>query len=154
MKVRNPWIDPCIVRLEPAEAKDYLVRRGWKSLDPASNPILQMFEGPGGGEDTEAVLVPLKVDQGPMLQRMIDLVSELARFEDRWAIDVLSEMLQPLGGAPVNGPAVEKPARPTPREEISVVRSLVDQSDRRRAPTSPQPIGLSVTPSFNREESR
>lgn len=70
-----------------------------------------MFEGPGEGEDTEAVLVPLEADQGPMLQRMIDLVSELARFEDRWAVDVLDEMLQPTGGAPVSGPAVEKPAK-------------------------------------------
>jgi len=111
VKFRNPWIDPRIVRLGPAEAKDYLVRHGWKSLGPASNPILEMFEGPGEGEESEAVLVPLKADQGPMLQRMIDLVSELARFEDRWAVDVLSEMLQPSGGAPVNGPAVEKPAK-------------------------------------------
>jgi hypothetical protein len=42
---------------------------------------------------------------------MIDLVSELARFEDRWAVDVLSDMLQPSGEAPVNGPAVEQPAK-------------------------------------------
>jgi hypothetical protein len=111
MKFRNPWIDPRIVRLGPAEVKDYLVRHGWKSLGPGGNPILEMFEGPGAGEDTESVLVSLKTDQGPMLQRMIDLVGELARFEDRWAVDVLSEMLQPSSGAPVNGPAVEKPAK-------------------------------------------
>jgi len=111
MTFRNPWIDPRIVRLGPAEAKDYLVRHGWKSLGPASNPILEMFEGPGEGEEAEAVLVPLEADEGPMLQRMIDLVSELARFEDRWAVDVLSEMLQPSGGALINGPAVEKPAK-------------------------------------------
>jgi hypothetical protein len=57
MTFRNPWIDPRIERLGPAEAKDYLVRHGWKSLGPASNPILEMYEGPGEGEDTEAVLV-------------------------------------------------------------------------------------------------
>jgi hypothetical protein len=49
MKFPNPWIDPRIVRLGPAEVKDYLVRHGWKSLGPASNPILEMFEGPGEG---------------------------------------------------------------------------------------------------------
>jgi hypothetical protein len=111
VKFRNPWIDPRIERLGPADAKDYLARHGCKSLGPASNPILEMFEGPGEGEDMEAVLVPLKVDQGPMLQRMIDLVSELARFEDGWAVEVLDEMLQPSSGAPVNGPAVDEPAK-------------------------------------------
>jgi len=111
MKFHNPWIDPRIVQLGSAEAKAYLTRRGWKSLGPASNPILEMFGGPGEGEDSPAVLVPLTADQGPMLQRMIDLVSELARFEDRWAVDVLSDILEPSGGAPVNGPAVEQPAK-------------------------------------------
>jgi hypothetical protein len=111
MKFRNPWIDPRIARLGPAEAKDYLVRHGWKSLGPASNPILEKFEAPGEGEDTEAVLVPLEADQGPMLQRMIDLVSELARVEDRWAVDVLDEMLRPPGGTPVSGPVAESPAK-------------------------------------------
>jgi hypothetical protein len=111
MKFHNPWTDPRIVHLRPAEARAYLVRHGWKSLGPASNPVLEMFEGPGEGEDTQAVLVPLAVDQGPMLQRMIDLVGDLARFEDRWAVDVLSEMLQSTVEAPVNGPTVEQPAK-------------------------------------------
>jgi hypothetical protein len=40
---------------------------------------------------------------------MIDLVSELARFEDRWAVDVLIDMMQPSGSAQVNGPSVGQP---------------------------------------------
>ncbi len=111
MTFRNPWIDPRVVQLGPAEAKDYLVRRGWKSLGPASNPVLEMFEEPGESEGTPSVLVPLEADQGPMLQRMIDLVSDLARFEDRWAVHVLSDMLEPSGDAPVNGPGLEQPAK-------------------------------------------
>jgi hypothetical protein len=109
MKFRDPWIDPRIAQLRPAEAKAYLVGRGWKSLGPASNPILEMFDRPGDREDTPSVLLPLKTDQGPMLQRMVDLVSELARFEDRWAVDVLIDMMQPSGSAPVNGPSVGQP---------------------------------------------
>jgi hypothetical protein len=111
MKFRNPWIDPRIVQLGPAEAKAYLVRRGWKSLGPAENPLLEMFEGPDEGDDTPAVLVPLETDQGPMLQRMIELVSELARVEDRCAVDVLNEMLQLSGAAPANGPAMQQPEK-------------------------------------------
>lgn len=111
MKSHNPWIDPRIVQLGPMEARAYLARRGWNSLGPASNPILEMFEGPGEGDDTPTVLVPLNTDQGPMLQRMIDLVSELARLEDRCAVDVLNDMLQPSGDAPVNGSAVQQPEK-------------------------------------------
>ena len=108
MKFRNPWIDPRIEQLGSAAAKAYLVRHGWKSLGPASNPILEMFEGPGLGEETQSVLVPLKTDHGPMLQRMIDLVGDLARFENRWAVDVLNDMLEPAGSAPINGPTAEQ----------------------------------------------
>jgi hypothetical protein len=111
MRFRNPWIDPRVVQLGPGQARAYLVRRGWKSLGPAGNPILEMFEGPDERDDTPTVLVPLETDQGPMLQRMIELVGELARFEDRWAVDVLNEMLQPSVAAPANGPATHQPAK-------------------------------------------
>ena len=86
MKFHNPWIDPRIVQVQPEDAKAYLRRRGWKSLGPALNPLLETFEGPAHGPETPMVLVPLAVDQGPLLQRMIDLVSDLARLEDRWAV--------------------------------------------------------------------
>jgi len=50
---------------------------------------------------------------------------------------------------------VQNPAsKLTPREEVSVVRYLVDQSDWRRASNSPEPKGLSGAPTFNREGSR
>jgi len=153
MRFRNAGISPPIMRLEAA-AKVYLVRHGWRSLGSASSRILEMFEGPGEGKDTEAVLVPLKADRGPTLQGMIDLVSKLARVEDGWALAVPSEMLEPSGGAPVQGLSVGTPAKLTPREEVSVVRYLVDQSDWRRASTSPEPNGLSETTSFTREGSR
>jgi hypothetical protein len=112
MNFHNPWIDPRIVHLYPSVARAYLARHGWKSLGPAANPILDIFEGPGEGDDTPSVLVPLETDQGPMLQRMIELVGDMARFEDRFAVDVLNEMLQPSGGSPVNGPAIHQPEKP------------------------------------------
>jgi hypothetical protein len=69
-----------------------------------------MFEQPDAGEDTRFGLVPLVSDQGPTLQRMIDLMCELAGLEDRWAADVLTDMLQPSSTTPANGPAVDEPA--------------------------------------------
>jgi hypothetical protein len=117
MKFRNPWIDPRIVQVRPDDAKAYLLRHGWKALGPAINPLLLMFEGPGKDDETLTALVPLELDDGPMLQRMIDLVSELARFEERWAVDVLSDILgQPVGGVvTANGPIAGARAEPVVR---------------------------------------
>jgi hypothetical protein len=106
MKFRNPWIDPRIVEAKPEAAQGYLLDRGWKLVGPAANPVLLMYEAPGNGEDTPPVLVPLHLDEGPMLQRMIDLVAELAHREGRWAVDVLRDILaQPIASHAANGPA-------------------------------------------------
>jgi hypothetical protein len=117
MRFHNPWIDPRITQARPEDAKTYLLRHGWKSLGPAANPLLEMFEGPGAAEDRVAVLVPLQVDQGPMLQRMIDLVSDLARVEDRWAVTVLNDILQSAAAESVNtnGPSVPQKVDPATR---------------------------------------
>ena len=93
MKFTNPWIDPRIADLPTEAAEAYLLAHGWKPLGPAANPDLLQFEGPGG-EDSALVLLPLLHDHGPLLQRMIDLVAEVARFEGRWAVDVVTEMRQ------------------------------------------------------------
>ncbi len=116
MKFRNPWIDPRIVQAKPEAAQAYLLAHGWKLVGPAANPALLMFERP----DTEAapptVLVPVQLDEGPMLQRMIDLVADLGSFEDRWAADVLRDILaQSAEGKAANGQSVPRPAEHSPK---------------------------------------
>jgi hypothetical protein len=111
MKYRNPWIDPRIAHVRPDQARSYLLSRGWRCVGPADNPALEMFEAPAADDDTPAVLLPLQVDEGPMLQRMIELVADVARIEDRWAVDVLNDVLQSGISRPANGPAIEQPAR-------------------------------------------
>ena len=114
MKFRNPWIDPRILQVRPSAAQAYLVRRGWKLLGPARQPLLLMYERLGEKEEPSSVLVPTELDDGPLLQRMIDLVGDLARVEDRYAGDVLTDILQgtPAVPEPVNGPGM--PAHPEP----------------------------------------
>ena len=116
MKLRNPWIDPRILQVRPEAAQAYLETRGWKPLGPAVNPLLLAYEGPGNGGNVPTVLVPRQTDEGPMLQRMIDLVGEVALFEKRYAGHVLDEMLQhppegepngALGSAAENAPTTE-----------------------------------------------
>ena len=116
VKFHNRWIDPRITQVRPEAAQAYLVSRGWKLLGPAVNPLMLMFEAPDGGDDAPTVLLPLRIDDGSLLQRMIDLVADLSRLEDRWAVDVLGDILrQPSESVPVNGPGVSLPIEPSPK---------------------------------------
>jgi len=75
-----------------------------------------MYEGPENGEDAPTVLVPEQLDEGPMLQRMIELVAELARWEGRWAVDVLRDILaQPITATAANGLPATRSAEPAPK---------------------------------------
>src|SRR5262245_40013640 len=94
MKFRNPWIDPRVAQVRPESARAYLLRRGWKELGPATNPNLILWEGPSDPERAPTALLPLWVDKGAMLQRMIDLIGEGALFEGRYAGRVLDDVLQ------------------------------------------------------------
>ena len=94
MKFRNPWVDPRVVRVRPEQAQAYLSLRGWKNLGPAGDPHLLRYERADGGEYGPTLFVPRKVDDGPGLRWMIELIEELARFEDRWATDVVEDVLQ------------------------------------------------------------
>lgn len=115
VQFHNRWIDPRITQVRPEAAQAYLFSRGWKLLGPAINPLMLMFEAPGGG-DAPTVLLPLRTDDGSLLQRMIDLVADLSRFEDRWAVDVLSDILrQAPVSVPAEGSGVPLPAEPTPK---------------------------------------
>jgi hypothetical protein len=115
MKFRNPWIDPRILQARTEAAQAYLTRHGWKLVGPAADPSLLRYEIEGD-ENTPTLFVPIRVDSGPGLQWMIDLVADLARFEDRWAVDVLHDILQqPADSAATNGPAVPAQAEPAPK---------------------------------------
>ncbi len=100
MTFSNPWIDPRILRVSPAAAREYLSGHGWRALGPSANPDLIRFGGPG--QDAPTVLLPTRLDEGPMVQRMIDLVGAVALFEGRWAGDIITDILE---HAPTNGPA-------------------------------------------------
>jgi len=116
MKFRNPWIDPRITQRRPEAVEAYLLARGWKRVGPAVNPALVLFEGPGTGEEPTTVLLPRQVTDGASRQWMIDVVADLARQEDRWAGDVLSDLLQRRpASAPANGPAAQIPSEPVSR---------------------------------------
>jgi hypothetical protein len=114
MKLRNPWIDPRVLRVRPEEARAYLDRKGWKLVGPAENPALLLFDPPEGNGDHPGVLLPLRAEQGPEVQWLIDLITDLARFEDRYAGDVISEILAGTGKEYNGVPAREEGGQTTP----------------------------------------
>ena len=105
MKFRDPWIDPRILRLRPEAVRAYLLAKGWQDLGPAAVPDLLMFDTPEPWGDRPNVLLPLRLDEPAYVQRLVELVGEVALSEDRYAGDVVSDMLrQPAEGAPAPGP--------------------------------------------------
>ena len=78
---------------QPESAQEYLTRHGWKRIGPAANPELLRYEREGNA-NAPTLFVPIRTGSGAALQWMIDLVADLAHFEDRWAVDVLHDILQ------------------------------------------------------------
>jgi hypothetical protein len=116
MKFRDPWIDPRILQVRPEAVRAYLLGHGWEHLGPAVVPDMLMFDTPQPRGDKPNVLLPLELEHGHQVQRMIELVGDVALYEGRWAVDVLNDMLrQPVDSAPSNGPAVPAKAERAPK---------------------------------------
>jgi hypothetical protein len=107
MKFRNPWIDPRVQHVRSASARAYLLRHGWRAL-PADQPNLLPFESPSG-EEGPVVRIPLREEARDYPQRVIELITDLALAEGRYAVEVLDEMLkqpQPDGAAGNGSPNI------------------------------------------------
>ncbi len=115
MKFRNPWIDPRILRVRPEDVQAYLARQGWHCIGPATDPSLLRYERVEADTNAPTLFVPVQMaGKGPCLDVMIELVAELARHEDRWAVEVLHDILQPAraGSAAANGPNMTPKTEP------------------------------------------
>jgi len=98
-KFLNPWIDPRVQLIRPIQAEKYLRSHGWQPY-PSRNPRFPGFQPPHRANYTPLVGIP-QIDDGTegsdYIQRMIELVSDIAKFEERYAVDVLNEILaQPI----------------------------------------------------------
>lgn len=130
-----------ITQVRPEAAQAYLLRRGWKLLGSAANPLMLMFEAPGEGDNALTVLLPLRIADGFLLQRMIDWVANLSRCEDCWAVDVLSDVLrQPAESILANRSSVPLPIASALQGPLIPVRRPCGMAVRHRiASLSPGP---------------
>jgi hypothetical protein len=116
MQLRNPWIDPRVLEIKSADARRYLLRRGWKLLSAESEPLLD-FEGPPNKGEATVVSLPTKEQARDYPQRIIELLTDVALAEDRYAGDLLNDILQQASAVPVsaNGPGMPLPVEPAPK---------------------------------------
>jgi hypothetical protein len=101
------WVDPRIKQVTGASIRSYMEQHGW-TLQPFPGPELLVFGGQvdDDGEPIELVVppddtyidYPLRVEQ---------LISALSVLEDRYAVEVLNDILQAGSStpAPANGAA-------------------------------------------------
>jgi hypothetical protein len=112
MKYRNPWIDPRVEQVRPDSAQAYLSNRGWKTL-PIEQGSLLPFESPVG-EEGPVVRVALKEEARDYPQRVIELITDVALAEDRYAVEVLNDILATAAnGTTGNGASASTGKSPT-----------------------------------------
>jgi hypothetical protein len=113
MNNMDRWIDPRVKRVKAASLQAYLRRRGWREV-PSPRPQLVMFEEPAPRGETPLVQ-PVPADEGgsDTIEGIVRAITNLAALEDRYAVEVLNDILQEPVGEPVgvNGPTTRPASR-------------------------------------------
>ncbi len=97
------WADPRLASVRVAQLASYLGSRGWKEVPP-DRPGFRVFEEPGadGGERLYQFLPEAEGWEGYSAQ-VYDLIAAVAEVEDRYAGDVLTDVLREPPVAAPNG---------------------------------------------------
>jgi hypothetical protein len=92
-QVRRRWMDPRMFNLRVAEIEAYLLRKGWKPVPP-DRPNVLVFEEPQVSEDGPLYQwIPDSEDYRHFPSAVYELLAALAEIENRYAGEVLTEML-------------------------------------------------------------
>jgi hypothetical protein len=109
VRFRNPWVDPRVLDVQPAELESYLRGHGWQEAEAPGHHTKRFLSPPAAGDRT-AVLVPTARDDGPLLNQMVECVGAVAGWEGRYAGDLLDDLLGAATAAR-NGTAGAHPSR-------------------------------------------
>jgi hypothetical protein len=114
MTFRNPWIDPRVQEVRPIQLLAYLHANKWIEGNARISTMRAFRDDHGHGY----VLVPSAIDYDRYVQDIIDAVTMLAKAEDRYAGDVLTDLLaQPADNTEATPtiPAIPEKGDPLPQ---------------------------------------
>lgn len=93
MNNMDRWVDPRVQLVQVADLCAYLRSRGW-TLKPFPRPQVLMFEEPLGHEGEPIVqAVPASEKFRGYRDEVVGVITNLAAIEDRYAVDVLNDIL-------------------------------------------------------------
>lgn len=97
------WVDPRLWTVRVRDVRSYLERKGWNPC-AATRPHQLAFEEPGTHPDGPARLyLPDSEQFSDYPQRLLEVVTAIAELEDRYAVDVLNDILCRPGSNEPNG---------------------------------------------------
>src|ERR1700726_4693122 len=106
MNNMDKWVDPRIQLVKPANVQAYLLARAWKPKS-SPRPQLLIFQEPPRHEGKPILqTVPACEGGSAYLDAIVRVITNLAALENRYAGDILTEILQQTSDSvPINGPA-------------------------------------------------
>lgn len=113
-EVHRRWIDPRLRQVRVASIVAYLRSKGWKPMPPES-PHELVFQEPVLDPDGPLYQwVPVTEQRRDYLARIYELLAALGEIEDRYAGDVLNDILrQSSESVPADGSSVPLSIEPT-----------------------------------------
>lgn len=114
--VHRRWLDPRLRQVRVANIVAYLRSKGWKPVPPDSQHDLVFQEPARGPEKPLYQWVPISEQRRDYLARIYELIAALGEIEDRYAGDILTDILrQSPESVPADGAGVPLPIEPTPK---------------------------------------
>jgi hypothetical protein len=112
--MNRSWIDPRVGLVTVDAIRSYMSKHGW-TLQPFPGPELLVFGGQvdDDGEPIELVL-PSSERMRDYRMRVEDLIGSLGALEDRYAGDVLNDILQAGSSSPPAPNGAASVATPSP----------------------------------------
>jgi hypothetical protein len=110
------WIDPRVLTLSLADTLSYLRSRGWKEL-PTDREHHLVFEEPTQEDKSRepyCAFAPDSEEYDIYGQMMFELITAVAEYEQRWATEIIDDI---VGASARNGAAAPNLAKPEPSPE-------------------------------------
>jgi hypothetical protein len=108
------WIDPRVAQVKVEGLRSYLTQHGWKR-QPYPRPEVEVYAGPLSDDGEPIVLLAPATEALVDYRRCVeDLITTLAKLEERYAVDVLNDILQAGDTAPPAPNGAAAPVTPSP----------------------------------------